>query len=227
MTQKEVAERIGRKQQVIGHWETGYSQPDANTLFVLCEIYDTSVDEAFGFTKEKPQISQKEIDHIAKYRSLDSYGQATVDLILDRELMRTNTIQERDIRIEKLRKAADSNLHTYPYLHKIACAGSGLLMFDDIPAETIKAPFQYGADFVIGVNGDSMEPTFYDGDLLYVRKTNELHYGDIGIFTQGNECFVKEYGENGLIAHNPEYATIPGTSDVRIWGKVIGQVPVE
>ena len=38
MTQKEVPEQIGRKQQIIGHWETGYSQPDANTLFELCEL---------------------------------------------------------------------------------------------------------------------------------------------------------------------------------------------
>ena len=37
-TQKEVAEILGRTQQIIGHWETGYSQPDANTLFRLCEI---------------------------------------------------------------------------------------------------------------------------------------------------------------------------------------------
>ena len=37
-TQKEVAELLGRKQQIVGHWETGYSQPDANTLFTLCDI---------------------------------------------------------------------------------------------------------------------------------------------------------------------------------------------
>lgn len=51
-TQKEVAEILGRKQQIIGHWETGYSQPDANTLFTLCELYGTTVDSAFGFTKK-------------------------------------------------------------------------------------------------------------------------------------------------------------------------------
>ena len=39
MTQKEVAEKIGRTQQIVGHWETGYAQPDANTLFTLCNSY--------------------------------------------------------------------------------------------------------------------------------------------------------------------------------------------
>lgn len=47
-TQKQVAEKLGRKQQVIGHWETGYAQPDANTLFELCDLYEISIDEAFG-----------------------------------------------------------------------------------------------------------------------------------------------------------------------------------
>lgn len=63
-TQKEVATLIGRTQQIIGHWETGYSQPDANTLFDLCKIYGTTVDEAFGFSKNKSTQKKK--------RSIDS-----------------------------------------------------------------------------------------------------------------------------------------------------------
>lgn len=51
MTQKQVAEMLGRRQQIVGHWETGYAQPDANTLFELCDIYGISVDEAFRETK--------------------------------------------------------------------------------------------------------------------------------------------------------------------------------
>lgn len=51
-TQKEVAELLGRSQQVVGHWETGYAQPDANTLFLLCSIYDADMNEAFGFGRK-------------------------------------------------------------------------------------------------------------------------------------------------------------------------------
>lgn len=51
MTQREAAAKINRKQQTLASWETGQSQPDANTLFVLCSIYDTTVDKAFGFAK--------------------------------------------------------------------------------------------------------------------------------------------------------------------------------
>ena len=48
-TQKEVAEHFGRKQQIVGHWETGYSQPDAGTLFELCDFYGADISKEFGF----------------------------------------------------------------------------------------------------------------------------------------------------------------------------------
>ena len=43
MTQQEVANKIGRKQPIIGHWETGYSQPDANTLFMRSEEHTSEL----------------------------------------------------------------------------------------------------------------------------------------------------------------------------------------
>ncbi len=87
-TQKEVAEILGRTQQIIGHWETGYSQPDANTLFRLCEIYGTTVDEAFGFKKEKLLVTKKDIDLLRKYHELDHHGKEIIELLLEKEYER-------------------------------------------------------------------------------------------------------------------------------------------
>ena len=47
LTQQQLADLMGRSQQVIGHWETGYSQPDISTLLELFELYDKSIDETF------------------------------------------------------------------------------------------------------------------------------------------------------------------------------------
>lgn len=93
-TQKEVAEILGRTQQIIGHWETGYSQPDANTLFRLCEIYGTTVDEAFGFKKEKQLITKKDIDLLCKYHELDPHGREMVDFTLQKEYERSRALTE-------------------------------------------------------------------------------------------------------------------------------------
>ena len=93
-TQKEVAEILGRTQQIIGHWETGYSQPDANTLFKLCEIYGTTVDEAFGFKKENLLVTKKDIDILRKYHNLDPHGREMVDFTLKKEYERSKALAE-------------------------------------------------------------------------------------------------------------------------------------
>lgn len=48
-SREEVAELLGKSVKTIGHWETGYAQPDANTLFLLCTIYDADLNSSFGF----------------------------------------------------------------------------------------------------------------------------------------------------------------------------------
>ena len=52
LSRKQVAEAMERNEKIVGHWETGYSQPDANTLFELCDLYELSIDEAFGKKKQ-------------------------------------------------------------------------------------------------------------------------------------------------------------------------------
>ena len=86
------------------------------------------------------------------------------------------------------------------------------------------APLKKGADYIIKVSGDSMQPTFEGGDKVYVKKTYELNYGDIGIFQRGNELFIKEYRKDGMISHNKKYKIIKDTEDVIIVGKVLGKV---
>ena len=113
------------------------------------------------------------------------------------------------------------------YYHELASAGTGEYIFADLPTDTIEVPvneLSEKADFVIGVKGDSMEPTFHDGDKVYVEKMQVVEIGDIGIFMVNGECFIKETGENGLISHNPKYDEIPGTETIQCIGKVLGKV---
>ena len=97
LTQKQVAEFIGRKQQIVGHWETGYSQPDANTLFELCDLYDLSIDEAFGKktdsiatenTMHTDTITEEEQNLLSAFRSLDVPGKAAVTAVLETQQQR-------------------------------------------------------------------------------------------------------------------------------------------
>ena len=229
MTQKEVAQQIGRTQQIVGHWETGYAQPDANTLFKLCEIYNTTVDDAFGFSKKQRAISNIEWELIKKYHELDDFGRESVDMTLERETKRVKQARETEKKIEILEKqneAISTHLRLLAYYGKIAAAGKSFGFEDLLSGATIEVPDNSDsrhADYTIGVSGDSMEPTFYDGDIVYVKKVEHLNTGDIGIFQKDSCVYIKEVGDGELISHNSKYKPILGDG-VKLLGKVIGKV---
>lgn len=118
MTQKEIAEKIGRKQQVIGHWETGYAQPDANTLFTLCDIYGVTVDDAFGFQKNK-DISMDEYEHVKKCRFITEHspnGTKTIETVLNNEYSIAKQLKEQKERIEELESSQATVIDIQPHL---------------------------------------------------------------------------------------------------------------
>jgi phage repressor protein C with HTH and peptisase S24 domain len=80
------------------------------------------------------------------------------------------------------------------------------------------------ADYTIGVSGDSMEPTYYDGDIVYVQKATHLNVGEIGIFQKDNCIYIKEVEENGLVSRNKKYKPMTDGGDVICLGKVLGRV---
>ena len=52
-----IADMMGKSPATIGHWETGHTGVDANTLFALCRIYGIDMNEAFGFANTVPTSS--------------------------------------------------------------------------------------------------------------------------------------------------------------------------
>ena len=219
--QSDVTRLIGIKNTTLSNYENGNTEPDMDTFLKLCHLYDLDyselLGEAYGYSVPGCafDIKSSDIKMISKYHDLDDHGKELVDLVLEKEHGRCiASITEKP-----------AALRIYTYMRKIAAAGNGFY-FDDIPTETIEAPYMEGADFIVGVSGDSMEPTYVDGDLVYVEKRQILNTGDIGIFMINNECFIKEVGKNGLLSHNPKYNPIPGTESIHCIGKVLGKVDI-
>jgi len=222
-TQKEIAESIGRTQQIIGHWETGYAQPDANTLFTLCEMYGTTVDAAFGFKKaENNSISKRDLDIIRMYNELEPHGKEIVDFALQKEWEHSKSLRQ-NIDIPSVKTPT----RLINYYYRLASAGTGQIIFDMPPTKRIEIPDipKYKkADYAIGVNGRSMEPVYYDGDMLLVEMTESIEIGEIGIFSVDNECYVKQLGENELISLNPDYGNVPLNETAHCMGRVIDKL---
>lgn len=225
-------------EKTVYSWESGNSRPDIEILMTLCDIYGIKdILKTFGYNGYKEdgsiQLNMKEIEHIDKYRSLDSYGQETISYILDRETERVASLRKQEAHISELEKSALSGDTQSPrtriinYYYRLASAGTGQILFDMPPTKRIEIPDipEYRkADYAICVNGNSMEPTYYDGDTLLVEMTDHIDVGEIGIFSVDNECYVKEHGNTKLISLNPSSDNIPLNETAHCMGRVIGKL---
>jgi len=84
-----------------------------------------------------------------------------------------------------------------------------------------------GASCIAVVDGPSMEPEFYNGDMVYVRYTNTVSPGDIAVAWWTGGMVIKQVGQDKkLHSINRAYPFGDKTEDdhVRVIGKVIGKV---
>ncbi|MCM1239994.1 MAG: S24 family peptidase [Lachnospiraceae bacterium] len=172
----------------------------------------------------KKHATTKEFENIIKkYRDLDPHGKKMVDFTLNEEWERSTAARQPE---------ANPSMHGAPtrlinYYYRLASAGTGQVIFDTPPTKRIEIPNipEYRkADYAIGVNGNSMEPAFHDGDMLLIEMTDEISRGEVGIFLVDNESYVKKLGDRELISLNPECDNIPLTGDPRCMGRVIGKL---
>lgn len=123
------------------------------------------------------------------------------------------------------------NERSIVYLDGYVSAGFGEYLLDDNKREQIEVDGHVpNHDIVVKVNGDSMEPTFTNGQILYVKKITDpavLRNGQFVIARIGDESYVKKFHKEGdqirLISLNPKYKDIiiKPEDDFEIIGTVI------
>lgn len=117
-------------------------------------------------------------------------------------------------------------LYGYDYYDHAASAGTGQYL-NDVRVERIELPVDVDADFVIPIKGDSMEPNYQDGDLVFIQTSVDLNDGVIGVFNYNGEAYIKQLviDEEQAYLHslNPDYKDMPITpdTDFRIIGEVV------
>nr|WP_297274753.1 helix-turn-helix transcriptional regulator [uncultured Agathobaculum sp.] len=93
MTQQQVADAMGITNSTYCGYETGKRQPDVEKIKQLAKILNTSGDILLetGYVGSNFEnsllhsLTSEECEHIKKYRTLDEYGKAAVDSILNIE----------------------------------------------------------------------------------------------------------------------------------------------
>ncbi|RAN62199.1 hypothetical protein B8A44_07965 [Dolosigranulum pigrum] len=113
-------------------------------------------------------------------------------------------------------------------VYSLLSAGTGIVDLD--PTDTTEIELNGHVpphDLAFEVRGDSMEPVFENGEIVFVKKTQDIHNGQIVAVQINEEAFIKKVYINDdhmrLVSLNKDYEDIIATEqdDIRIVGKVL------
>lgn len=119
-------------------------------------------------------------------------------------------------------------MNEVPLVGSIAC-GSPILAEQNVEG-TVSIPSGWHADFTLLCKGDSMMPTFQNGDLVAIRVQPEVENGEVAAVRIDNEATLKRiYLHDDYIELRPENTSYPSIirrkdemNDVYIEGKAVG-----
>lgn len=77
LTQRQLAEKLNVKNSSVSNWEQGLNSIDIDTLHLVCEVFDITLNQICGFSSisETINYSSVEVSIINTYRSLNTDGQ--------------------------------------------------------------------------------------------------------------------------------------------------------
>lgn len=218
LTADEVGTIIGKSGKTVNAWENGRGQPDAEILIKLCGIYHVNnllaeFDEENNLKKDAFSSHENEI--IKKYRTLDEHGRKIIDFMIEEEYTRCISTGEPTIQIK----------HS---VYKVS-AGHGFDLDNRDDWEEIDipdTPEARKADFAVTIKGNSMEPLYYDGDMVLVKSQSAVDLGETGIYIINGSGFIKRYGGDRLISVNSDYDDIIFSEEdsISCAGKVIASI---
>lgn len=222
LTQEVLARKIGVAKSTYTGYEKGHSEPN---MLMLIRIMDVlGVDANFLLQDEikerhENNATPDEMEKIVKkYRALDGHGKKMVDFTIAEETSRMQAAVS-----QQSSEEAEVIQFSVPEYEDPMSAGTGqpagygygtnLLLIKEPPR---------GTSYVAPIAGDSMEPTYHDGDRLFIQACYDIHVGEVGVFYMDGQQWVKELGEGVLLSHNPDYEPRPMTGGIRCQGRVLG-----
>jgi SOS-response transcriptional repressor LexA len=202
---------IHKSHKSISTWEKGLAEPSCTILMALSKILGITdiYDRYYGDTPERP------------YTLLNDEGRAKADEYIEllagsgkyaKHTAEIAGFVPREVRLFYLPASAGPG--------EFLDSSDGFDMVplpEDAPKET---------DFMIRILGDSMEPQFLDGDIVYVKQQETVENGEIGIFGLEGRSYIKKFRSTPagsfLVSLNPKYDPIPiNVEDFVVFGKVV------
>lgn len=162
---------VSIKDKGLSKWEQGETVPNAYQMMAVCDALGLR-DLFFDYT---PELNDIGLRKLADYR---------------RDLIASG-------RYAPMRVQTEIEYVDMPVCRLSVSAGTGMFLDGD-DYDTLSFPrdsVPVGASFGLRVSGDSMEPVYHDGQIVWVQPCDALRPGEVGIFVYDGEGFLKVYGE--------------------------------
>ena len=211
MTQSELGKLTGFKQNTISQHEKGKRDIDEGDILKYCRALGISPQDLFDMSSNKR--TSKELSII--YNKLESKRQTKVYDFASRQLDEQNGIKEEKV--------------VYLVRGRQSAAGS-MIHVDDVDAEMGVLPSSIvpnGANELVQITGDSMEPLIKKGSEVYLRYQPIVEDGEVAIVRIEDDGVTCKYlyrdGKNVILkSENPEYEDIIVEAEkVSVIGKVL------
>ena len=181
LTQAELARLLGDygvrvQAPAVNKWESGETVPGAYQLLALCHALDIRQGLAF-FTGA---LCAPADPLNAEGRRLLKHYRAYLES-QDRYLSPAREPAVIRVRLSALPASAG----TGDFLSE------GGFEWVEFPASIVPP----GTDFAVRVHGDSMEPAYRDGQIVFFGQCDRLNPGEIGLFTYEGQGYIKLYRE--------------------------------
>ena len=223
LTLKQMGEILGVSHMTYQRYEKNDTDVSTDMLTKLADFYGVSADYLLGRTDIKAMAGTTPAEQLDVTAA-------------EQEIIRRYTEFPEEVRLlllETIRKLvglpdAPEDLRpviVFTRCHRMkASAGMGYDLDNADEWRDVRiydCPEAYQADFAVEVDGDSMEPDYHDGDIVFVKQSDDVPVGKVGLFVHDGKGYIKERGEKYLISRNPDYPDIHG--ECRTVGVVIGK----
>ena len=210
------------KYTTVRDWLKGITYPRIGKIELLANYFNINKSDLIEnkiATAQSSDYLLEEITNTARKLNTDN---KKIVLRTSEELLESQN--EEETKINEVSEVIQ--LYSYDYYDHPASAGTGQYL-NDVRVERIELPVDIDADFVIPIKGDSMEPDYHDGDLVFIQTSVDLNDGVIGVFNYNGDAYIKQLviDEDQAYLHslNPAYKDMPITpeTDFRIIGEVV------
>lgn len=219
-TQAELGNKLGLAKSTIANYEKGFRTPQQDTLFEISDVLGISINDLFPETRnDQTKIADSIIE---KVKLLNKRNKELVLIYTEERLKEQNDILDFPDLINESNPKSIIN-------GRKSAAGYAIEA-DDYDAEVIsESMVPHGADELVEIVGDSMEPLIQKGSDVYIRHQPSVENGEVSIVRIENEgvtCKRFYYNDESktiiLKSENEKYEDMFfDPSQVTVLGKVL------